>query len=141
MKLPYHLAQPPARALVKTGPEAAALVQTARRLAAKGRPLICRITAPVKGESFALYLHAATNRHTGETWTLATFASRTVAGRVRRVIIDPDGRNWTLLEDEDETRALTSHTETRAVCQADKYRAKLWQVLQDSRLQDSQKGN
>ena len=129
MKLPYTLAQPAARPLVKTGAEYQALERTASRLVAKGRPLLVRNTAPIKGECFTLYLHAAQNRNTGDVWTLATFESRTLPGHVRRVVVDPEGRTWTLFDADDRNHA-------RAIFGSNKYRGKLWQLLQENLTQE-----
>ncbi len=122
----FRLCQPPARPLVKTGADADALFRTAAQLAGKGRPALVRITAPIKGEAFTLYIHQARNKHTGETWTLATYESRNLPGHVRQIVVTPQGETWTLFP-------ATKTDPAKAIFNATKYFSHLWQIQQEGR--------
>lgn len=124
----FRVSQPPPRPVILTGTEAAALFRTADQVQAKGRTTAQRLTKLSDSIRYLLVLSQATRKRSGETWTLATYHAETPRGHQRRVLIDPDGRTWTLLPATDRDHARVVHSQT-------KYRRHLWAVSQEGLVQ------
>lgn len=125
----FRIAQPPPRPLVLTGRDAEALIRTAGQVQAKGTITAQRVTRLTDGIRYFVQITSAKNRHTTETWTLAAYHAETPRGHVRRVLITPDGKAFTLFPS-------TGSDPARAVHSQNKYRANLWRISQ----QHPQKG-
>ncbi len=120
----FRVSQPPPRPVILTGTEAAALFRTADQVQAKGQITARRLTRLTDGIRYLLTLSQARHKATGETWTVAHYAAEIPRGHIRRILIDPEGRTWTLCPatDKDHAKAVNSQT---------KYRAHLWRMTQE----------